>query len=52
VLLGAVLVYFSFPKVEREKELLARYHAEDVDPRVPAARPPEARAGDDLKGGH
>ena len=31
VLLGAVLVFFCFPKVEREKELLARYHAEDVD---------------------
>jgi hypothetical protein len=32
VVLGAVLVFFCFPRVEREKELLARYHAEDVDP--------------------
>ena len=38
VLLGAVLVFFCFPKVEREKELLARYHADDVDPgAAPAA---------------
>jgi hypothetical protein len=43
VLLGAVLVFFCFPKVEREKELLARYHAEDVDPETaPAPRAPPA----------
>jgi hypothetical protein len=30
VLLGAVLVFFCFPKAEREQELLARYHSEDV----------------------
>jgi MFS family permease len=30
VLVGAVLVYFVFPKHEREQELLAEYHAEDV----------------------
>jgi MFS transporter, DHA2 family, multidrug resistance protein len=30
VLLGAVLVFFYFPKVEREKKLLAEYNAEDV----------------------
>jgi len=29
VLLGAVLVFFCFPKKEQEEELLARYHAED-----------------------
>jgi len=30
VLLGAVLVWFFFPAKEREEELLASYHAEDV----------------------
>jgi MFS transporter, DHA2 family, multidrug resistance protein len=30
VLLGAALVFFCFPKVEREKKLLAEYNAEDV----------------------
>jgi EmrB/QacA subfamily drug resistance transporter len=30
VLAGAVLVYFCFPKMERENELLAAYHAEDT----------------------
>jgi DHA2 family multidrug resistance protein-like MFS transporter len=30
VLLGAVLVAWKFPKAEREKELLAQYHAEDA----------------------
>ena len=29
VLLGALLVFFCFPKREREQELLAQYHAED-----------------------
>jgi MFS family permease len=43
VLLGAIIVFFCFPKVEREKELLARYHAEDVDPETaPAPRAPPA----------
>jgi len=32
VLLGGVLVYFCFPKMERERELLAQYHSEDVAP--------------------
>lgn len=31
VLLGAALVFFFFPAREEEKELLARYHAEDSD---------------------
>jgi MFS transporter, DHA2 family, multidrug resistance protein len=45
VLLGAVLVFFCFPKAEREKELLARYHAEDVDPEAaPGPAPPEPAA--------
>jgi MFS family permease len=30
VLLGAILVYFMFPKKDGEEELLARYHAEDT----------------------
>jgi MFS transporter, DHA2 family, multidrug resistance protein len=30
ILLGAVLVFFRFPKAEEEKALLARYHAEDT----------------------
>jgi MFS transporter, DHA2 family, multidrug resistance protein len=30
VLLGAVLVFFAFPKGDEEKRLLERYHAEDV----------------------
>jgi hypothetical protein len=30
VALGAVLVFFLFPKKQEEEELLARYHAEDV----------------------
>ncbi|HTZ06428.1 MAG TPA: MFS transporter [Gaiellaceae bacterium] len=32
VLLGAVIVWFFFPKKEREEQLLAQYHAEDVAP--------------------
>jgi MFS transporter, DHA2 family, multidrug resistance protein len=45
VLLGAVLVFFCFPRVEREKELLARYHAEDLDSETtPVQRPPEPAA--------
>jgi MFS family permease len=43
VLVGAVLVFFCFPKREQEEELLARYHAEDelraeardAEPRTP-----------------
>jgi EmrB/QacA subfamily drug resistance transporter len=30
VLLGAALVFFMFPKMEREQELLAEYHTEDL----------------------
>jgi MFS transporter, DHA2 family, multidrug resistance protein len=30
ILLGAALIYFLFPKKEREQELLAQYHAEDT----------------------
>ena len=30
VLLGGVLVFFCFPKMERERQLLAEYHSEDV----------------------
>ena len=41
VLLGAVVVFFWFPKMEREKTLLAEYHAADTEP--PAA--PDVPAG-------
>jgi DHA2 family multidrug resistance protein-like MFS transporter len=50
VLLGGVLVFFCFPRADQEGELLSRYHAEDVDPPVPATSPPEAAAGDDPEG--
>jgi hypothetical protein len=41
VLLGAVLVYFFFPKHAEEEELIAGYHAEDA---APATRAPDAEA--------
>jgi MFS transporter, DHA2 family, multidrug resistance protein len=44
VVLGAVLVFFLFPKQAVEEELLARYHAEDTGERLEAARPPETEA--------
>ena len=30
ILLGALLIFFLFPKPEREAELLEQYHTEDV----------------------
>ncbi|HEX6762180.1 MAG TPA: MFS transporter [Gaiellaceae bacterium] len=44
VLIGAAIVFFLFPRREREIELLAAYHAEDATqsrppPLVPAAEP-------------
>jgi hypothetical protein len=30
ILLGAVIVYFLFPKRAAEEQLLAQYHAEDT----------------------
>jgi hypothetical protein len=45
VLLGAVLVYFKFPKVDEERRLLAEYHAQDSG-EATAARP--RRSDDDL----
>jgi DHA2 family multidrug resistance protein-like MFS transporter len=39
ILLGAALVFFLFPKKDREEELLAQYHREDVsEPASPPAR--------------
>jgi DHA2 family multidrug resistance protein-like MFS transporter len=39
ILLGAALVFFLFPKKDREGELLAQYHREDVsEPASPPAR--------------
>jgi hypothetical protein len=32
--LGAVVVFFRFPKKEDEERLLAEYHAEDTGKRV------------------
>jgi len=43
ILLGAALVFFRFPKKEREEELLEQYHAEDTSDTLEAASP--ARAG-------
>jgi hypothetical protein len=43
VLLGATLVFFFFPRVEREKELLATYAAQDADP-VPEEPPGQQQA--------
>jgi DHA2 family multidrug resistance protein-like MFS transporter len=40
VLLGAALVFFLFPRKEREEEMLAQFHAEDVG----AAEPEVAQA--------
>jgi EmrB/QacA subfamily drug resistance transporter len=36
ILLGAVLVFFAFPKKDREVELLSQFHAEDAVPAAPA----------------
>jgi hypothetical protein len=35
--LGAALVFFMFPKHDRELELLAEYHAEDSADGAPAS---------------
>jgi MFS family permease len=37
IVIGAVIVFFMFPKVEREKQLLAEYHAEDTGGSVGSA---------------
>jgi len=42
VLLGGVLVFFCFPKMERERQLLAEYHSEDVAAPPVEAVPPTA----------
>jgi MFS transporter, DHA2 family, multidrug resistance protein len=41
VLLGAVIVFFCFPRMQREKTLLAMYHADDTEPTAA----PDALAG-------
>ena len=38
VLVGAVIVFFLFPRKEREQQLLAEYHAEDTAGAEPARR--------------
>jgi len=40
ILIGAVLVFFLFPRKEREHELLAEYHAEDAKAPAPVVMPP------------
>jgi MFS transporter, DHA2 family, multidrug resistance protein len=44
ILVGAVLVFFLFPKKEREAELLAQYHAEDVSEAEEPVTPPASAA--------
>jgi MFS transporter, DHA2 family, multidrug resistance protein len=46
ILIGATLVFFTFPKKEKEAELLAQYHAEDVagTPEPATSAAPAARA--------
>ena len=34
IVLGAAVVFFRFPKKQREEKLLAEYHAEDTGKRV------------------
>jgi EmrB/QacA subfamily drug resistance transporter len=41
VLLGAVIVFAFFPRFEREQQLLAEYHAEDVRGAAPASAEPD-----------
>jgi MFS transporter, DHA2 family, multidrug resistance protein len=40
ILLGATLVFFRFPKREREEQLLAQYHAEDTVRQEPLSPQP------------
>jgi hypothetical protein len=40
VLLGGVLVFFCFPKMERERKLLAEYQVEDAASPALEAPPP------------
>jgi hypothetical protein len=42
VFLGAVLVFFLFPKHQEEEQLLARYHAEDVGSQARSPKPVDA----------
>jgi MFS transporter, DHA2 family, multidrug resistance protein len=44
ILLGGALVFFLFPKKEREADLLAQYHSEDVSGEPERATPPASAA--------
>jgi MFS transporter, DHA2 family, multidrug resistance protein len=44
ILLGATLIFFMFPKKEKEEELLERYHSEDVSEAAKPAKPPASAA--------
>jgi MFS transporter, DHA2 family, multidrug resistance protein len=46
VVLGAAIVFFLFPKREREEELLAGYHAQDAAAGPSEAGPSEARSSE------
>src|SRR5262245_31350915 len=51
ILLGAVLVFFCFPKKQEEEEMLARYHAEDTAQPARATSPEPGAAGIPASGG-
>jgi MFS family permease len=44
ILLGAALIFFLFPRKEREEELLEQYHSEDVSEPAEPATPPVSAA--------
>jgi MFS transporter, DHA2 family, multidrug resistance protein len=44
ILLGAVLIFFLFPRKDREAELLAQYQSEDVTETAEAAKRPASAA--------
>jgi MFS transporter, DHA2 family, multidrug resistance protein len=44
ILLGAVLIFFLFPRKDREAELLAQYQSEDVTETAEAAKQPASAA--------
>jgi EmrB/QacA subfamily drug resistance transporter len=51
ILLGAVLVFFLFPRQQEEEELLARYHAEDTGRPTPTTSGEPVPVGIPARGG-
>jgi DHA2 family multidrug resistance protein-like MFS transporter len=45
ILLGAALIFFLFPRKDREEELLAQYHSEDLSETAEPPKPPASAAG-------